>query len=120
MAAKVIILFLFIMSIATLVLVYAAKLAHHFRYLRAKDKKKPGSTLDFYYRNFVDKKDKERWKKAWMLFPLMFAIVLDDEHEELNTIKSQIKRLNMIIYVVLIVALLVGVYAAKAFPEGIF
>ncbi len=119
MAAKIIIIFLFIVSLVAIVILYAYKLALHFMYLRLHDKKKPGSTTDFFYRVFTDKKDAQRWKEAWMLFPLMFPIVLDDEREELNAIKRQVKRLNVAIYAVLIVALLVVFTAAQFFPEGI-
>jgi hypothetical protein len=119
MVAQIIVIFLFIISLAAIFILYAYKLALHFMYLRVKNKKKPGSTSDFFYRDFKDKKDSERWKEAWMLFPLLFPIALDDEIEELNAIKSRVKRLNVAIYSVLIVALIVVFYAAQFFPEGI-
>lgn len=120
MAAQFIVLFLFSISIMAMLVLYSIKLAHHFKYLRVKDKKKNGQFSDFYYRNFIDKKDSQRWKDAWLLFPLMYGIEVDDESDALNAIKKQIKKVNLAIYGVLIVALLVTVYAAKAFPEGIF
>lgn len=74
---------------------------------------------DFFLRNFINKGDNERWKKAFMLFPLLYSIVLDEPTIALNEMKQRVKKLNVVIYVVLIVALLVVVYASKAFPEGI-
>ncbi len=120
MALKITLLFLFILSIASLLVLYAFKMAIHFKFLRLKDRKKVGATSDFFYRAFNDKKDAERWKKAWMIFPLMFAVVLEEERTELNGLLKEIKKINFAIYSVLIVAMLVTVYAAKAFPEGIF
>ena len=119
MIAQLIIIFLFIISLAAIFILYAYKLALHFMYLRVQDKKKPGSVSDFFYRDFKDKKDGARWKEAWMLFPLLFPIALDDEKQELNEIKARIKRLNVAIYSALIVALIVIFYAAQFFPEGI-
>jgi len=119
MVAKIIVIFLFIISLSAIFILYAFKLAMHFMYLRVKDKKKAGSTSDFFYRDFKDKKDAARWKDAWMLFPLLFPIALDDEKEELNAIKSRIKRMNIAIYSVLMLALVVVFYAAQFFPEGI-
>lgn len=119
MIAQVLIIFIFIISLAAIFALYAFKLAFHFMYLRVKDKKKAGTSSDFFYRDFKDKSDAERWKEAWMLFPLLFPIVLDDDKEELNTIKARIKRLNVAIYSVLIVALLDVFVAAQFFPEGI-
>ena len=120
MVTKAILVFLFIVSVSGIIFLYAVKLAYHFQYLRVKDKKNPGSTTDFFYRHFTDKKDGERWKEAWLKFPLLYPVVLDDERQELNDIKKGIKRINMAIYVALIVAFLVVFYTAKAFPQGIY
>jgi len=119
MAAKIIIIFLFIISVAAILVLYAYKLAFHFMYTRLKDRKKAGSTADFFYRNFNDTKDSDRWKQAWMLFPLLFPVVFDDERLDLNDVKYKIKKLNMAIYAGLSLALIVVFYAAQAFPEGI-
>lgn len=121
MATKIILLFLFIVSIAALVVLYAYKLALHFQFLRLRDKRQVGELSDFFYRHFINKKDAERWKQAWMLYPLMFPVIMEeDDKQEVVQMKQRIKRMNVKIYMVLIVAMLVVVYAAKAFPEGLF
>lgn len=120
MIAQFIVIFLFIVSVGAILALYAIKIAHHFRYLRLRDRKKPGSIGDFFSRNFNDKKDPERWKQSFLMFPLLYAIALDETTEELNAIKAQIKKLNVSIYAVLALAMLVVVYASKAFPEGVF
>ncbi len=119
MLAKFLIIFLFIISVSAILVLYAIKIAHHFRYQRLRDRKKPGTIGDFFSRNFIDKKDPERWKQAFLMFPLLYAIALDEPTEELNQIKRQIKNMNVTIYAVLAVAMLVVIYASKAFPEGI-
>ena len=89
-------------------------------YLRLKDRKKPGSLGDFFSRNFINAGDDQRWNEAFMALPLLFGITLDEPNESLNEVKRVIKKLHLAIYSVLIVAMLLGVYASKAFPEGIF
>ena len=121
MAAKIVLLFLFFVSVAALVGLYAYKLALHFQFLRLRDKRKPGEISDFFYRHFADKKDPERWKEAWMLYPLMFPVAIEeDDKDHIVQIKQRIKRMNVNIYIALIIAMLVVVYSAKAFPEGLF
>ncbi len=120
MAAKFFILALFFLSLGGLIILYARKLALHFQYLRVKDGRKAGELSDFFYRHFTDKKDPERWKNAWMIYPLLFPVDLEDEKGDRLVIKKKIKQANVLVYVVLIVALRDVVYAAKAFPEGLF
>lgn len=119
MALKLIIIFLFLVSVTGILVLYAVKVAYHFVFLRLRAKKKPGKASDFFSRNFINKEDAHYWKNAFLLFPLLYAIVLDEPTEALNDIKRKIKRLHIAIYAFLIVALLTVVYAAKAFPEGI-
>jgi hypothetical protein len=120
MAIKVIIIALFLVSVVGILALYAFKVAYHFQYVRLKNRKNQGVLSDFFSRNFSNKGDAQYWKEAFWIFPLLYAIVLDEPTEALNNIKRKIKRLNVAIYLVLMVALLIVVYAAKAFPEGIF
>ena len=120
MATKFIILFLFIVAVAALIVLYAIKIGYNFMYLRLRDRKKVGSLGDFFSRNFINAGDDQRWNEAFMALPLLFGITLDEPNQSLNDIKRVIKKLHMAIYSVLIVAMLLGVYASKAFPEGIF
>lgn len=119
MALKVIIIFLFLVSVMGILALYAIKVSYHFVYLRLKAKKKPGATSDFFSRNFINKDDAKYWKESLMLFPLLYAILLDEPTEDLNEIKRKIKRIHIGIYILLMVALFTVVYAAKVFPEGI-
>jgi len=119
MALKVIIIFLFLISVMGILALYALKLSYHFIYLRGKSKKKIGVNTDFFSRNFINKEDAKFWKEAWLLYPLLYPIELDETLEELNMLKQKVKHLHIAIYVLLIIAMLTVVYAAKAFPEGI-
>lgn len=89
-------------------------------YLKVRDLKKAGSLGDFFSRNFINKGDDQRWNEAFLALPLMFGITLDETNEEVNAIKRVIKKLHLAIYSVLIVAMLLGIYASKAYPEGLF
>lgn len=121
MATKFIILFLFILSVLALLAAYGLKLAWHFRFLRAESKRPEGELTDFFTRTFLSKGDAERWKKAWLIYPLLFGVEEEEaDKPEILVIKRRIRKQNLIIYVVLIVAMLLTVYASKAFPQGIF
>lgn len=119
MALKIIIIFSFLISVVGILALYSVKISFHLVYLRLKAKQKPGTPGDFFSRNFINKNDAQFWKEAFLLFPLLYPIVLDEPTEALNDLKRKIKRIHIGIYTLLMVALLIVVYAAKVFPEGI-
>lgn len=121
MVTKFVILFLFILSVLALLVAFGLKLAWHFRFLRVQSKKPEGEITDFFTRNFTSKGDDERWKKAWFIFPLLFGVEEEEtDKPEILLLKRRIRKHNLAIYVILIIAMLLTVYASKAFPQGIF
>lgn len=120
MATKFFVLFIFIVSVVALLALYLIKIAFNFMYLRLRDKKAAGSLGDFFSRKFIHKGDDQRWRDAFLALPLLFGIEIDEDDDAVNTIKHTIKKVHVAIYSVLIMAMLVGVYASKAYPEGIF
>lgn len=121
MLGRTLILFLFILAIIILLGLYLYKTSAHFRYLRIKAGKSPGSWADFIKRNFIFKNDDQRWKEAWLIFPLLFGVEVEDTDKPAEIdVKSVIRQANILIYLALIVAMILVVYASKAYPEGIF
>lgn len=96
--------------------VYSFKWALHFQYLRVKSKLKPGSWKDYYTRNYKNKKDKQLWREAIMLFPLLFPVPLTGVEKE-DEYLLKIKRTNLSLYFLLIVLLLSGLWFSKTPPE---
>ena len=118
MALKFILLFVLTAGILCLLVLYGFKAGLHMQYLKLKARKDPGSPWDFFalgepglaaYR-----------KEALLLFPLLFPVELNETREELNEQKRRIKNVNIALYLLLIILLLAAIYAAKAYPEGLF
>ncbi len=54
--------------------------------------------------------------QAFLLFPMLYPVVLDDDKEELNAIKKRIKRIHIGIYFLLILLVVFGIFSEKVFP----
>jgi len=102
----------FILTAFFLLSVYSYKWALHFQYLRVKNKKKPGSWKDFFTRNFTYKKDLQWWKESFMIFPLLYPTVFTGNETE-DIWLAKIKRTNLVLYFLLIILLLTGIYFSK-------
>lgn len=120
MLGKFLVLFGFVVALLALLVLYALKVAHNFVYLRLRDKKQSGRFADFFNRNFSQKGDEKRWNEAFLALPLFYAISFEDESKGAHAILATIKKIHLAIYSVLIFALLLSVYASKAYPEGVF
>lgn len=85
------------------------------QYLRVQKKRKAGKVWDYLRFSWSNEKERvERWR-AFLMFPMLYAIPLDDEKEELIRIKREIKRIHILIYLVLIVLIILGIYSEKVF-----
>ena len=120
MITKFVILFLAIISVLAILTVYALKIAHQYQYLRLQAGLKKTDFFEALSLSLKDEKSKKLRNRAIMLFPMFFPIVLDEKKETLNDIKRSIKKLHIIIYILLMVIILVGVYASKIYPNGMF
>ncbi len=104
----------------SIISVYALKIAYQYQYLRLKAGLKKPDLFEAWSLSLKDKRDKKLRNQAIMLYPMFFPIILDEKKEALNNIKRNIKKLHIIIYVLLMVIILVGVYASKTYPNGMF
>lgn len=85
------------------------------QYLQSKAKKKVEPLSSFLFFDWSDgNKRSLRWE-AFLLFPMLYPIVLDDEKEELLTLKQKIKRSHVGIYFGLIVFIVLSIYSEKVF-----
>ena len=102
----------FILTALLLLAVYSFKWSLHFQYLRVKNNKKAGSWIDFYKRNFNHENDQNWWKESFMIFPLLYPIVMTGKDKE-DLWLAKIKKTNLLMYFLLIVLLLSGIYFSK-------
>ena len=101
-----------ILTALILLAVYSFKWSLHFQYLRVKNKKKSWSWMDFYKRNFIYKNYQNWWKESFMIFPLLYPVVMTGKDKEDHWL-AKIKRTNLVMYFLLIVLLLSGIYFSK-------
>ncbi|HCP41366.1 MAG TPA: hypothetical protein DIT65_06185 [Cryomorphaceae bacterium] len=102
----------FILTALFLLVVYSYKWALHFQYLRVKNRKKSGSWKDFYTRNFINKKDLDWWNESFMILPLLYPTMMTGKKNEDYWLRK-IKRTNLVLYFLLIILLLTGIYFSK-------
>jgi len=103
-----------------IITVYALKIAYQYQFLHLKNGRKKPDLFEALSLTLKDPKSRKLRNQAIMLYPMFFPIILDEKKEELNDIKRSIKKLHIIIYVLLMVIILVGVYASKVYPNGMF
>ncbi len=98
-----------------LLAIFVVKAGLQLQYLRLKNKKEKGSIFDFLQFDISDSKQRKVRMEAFLLFPVMFAVVLDEDDEELNNIKRKVKRLHIAIYLILIILTILAIYSEKVF-----
>ena len=108
------------MILLAILAIFLFKASLQLQYLRIKNKKNKGSKSDLLQFDFSDKKErKERWD-AFLLFPLMYTVVFEEnEKQELIEIKKRIKKLHILIYSLLIIVIVLAVYSEKVFPPSV-
>lgn len=94
---------------------FLLKAGRQLQYLRLQKKKPAGKPSDFWKRGWQDEKQRQERVDAFLLFPLLFPVTLNDEKEELNDLKRDIKRIHILIYLLLIVLVTLGIFGEKVF-----
>jgi hypothetical protein len=105
----------FLFLLIGILALYAYKASIQLQYLRIQKGKKPGKRSDFFRFNTKDHKAREIRMKAFLLFPLMYAVVLDDEKDALRDIKRQVKSIHIFIYLILVVLIILSILSEKVF-----
>lgn len=118
MISKFLILFTFIIAIFGLLLLFFLKTGTQLQYLRVKKGKKKGEWTDVF--QFFSREDKELRNASFMLFPLLFPIELNEKKEELNDLKRRVKKINIGLYLCIMVIFALGAYTSIKYPEGLF
>ncbi|MDX5326417.1 MAG: hypothetical protein LPK80_09160 [Bacteroidota bacterium] len=118
MIVKFILVFLFSVLVPFLVLLFIWKVGKQFQFLVLKNEGRHCQWTEVF--RFSDSERNPLRQQAFMLFPLMFPVILDEDNDALNKIKGRVKQIHISIYFVLIILLLTSIYASKAYPEGIF
>lgn len=118
MTGQIIFLVLAALLLLAILLLFSIKSGLQLQYLRIKDRKKPGSVWDFLKFSFSDEKARQLRVKAFLLFPMLYPVALDENKEELNDIKRRVKRIHIGIYFLLILLIVLGIYSEKVFPAN--
>ncbi len=104
---------LFLVLITTILFLYGVKAGLQLQYLNLQNKKQKGSIADFF--RFGDEKQRSlRWK-AFLMFPLTFSVIMDDEKQELLDLKKGVKNIHIAIYILLALLIIMGIYSEKVF-----
>lgn len=113
-------IFIFLVSLIliAMVVLMVVKAGLQLQYMRISKGRPAGEISDFVQFDYSSRAERsERWQ-AFLLFPLMYAVVLDDEKQELLAIKRRVKRIHIAIYSLLIILIILGVYSEKIFPQN--
>lgn len=113
--------FAYVFSVVILMLsmlgLFIIKAGVQLQYLRIKGKKDRGSITDIIQFDYSSAKERKERLSAFLLFPLMYAIIYEeDESEELISLKRKVKRIHIGIYLILMLVVVIGIYSEKVFP----
>lgn len=99
-----------------MLLFFFIKAGTQLQYLNLKAGRKAGSIGDFLKFSFNDPLERQKRWEAFLMFPMFYAVVMDDESEELLKLKLRVKRLHIAIYLTLIILIILGVYSDNPTP----
>lgn len=96
-------------------LLFYRKMGLQLQYLQVKAKQKPEAISKFLFFDWSDKAlRKQRWE-AFLLFPMLYPVELDDEDQALLDIKYKVKRSHIGIYFALIIFIVLSIFSEKVF-----
>jgi hypothetical protein len=87
------------------------------QYLHVQQNMPIGKIKDFLLFNFKDAQERALRLQAFLLFPMLYPVLIDESKEELNEIKYKVKRTHIGIYFSLIVFIILAVYSERVFPS---
>lgn len=102
--------------LSLILLLLIIKSGFQLQYLRLKSQKKEGKVWDILKFNGTEAPHKKLRLEAFLLFPMFYPIILDEQKKELNAIKRRVKRIHIGIYVILIALIILAIYSEKLFP----
>jgi hypothetical protein len=108
---------LVILNSAVMLSLFVRKSGLQLQYLRIEKRKAPGKITDFVSFNWQDADQRVMRMKAFLLFPMLYPVLIDEEEEDLNAIKGKVKRTHVAIYLSLILFIILAVYSEKVFPS---
>lgn len=113
---KLIFIAISLLALLAIIWMYLRKAGLQLMYLRKKKGRSPGSIRDFWKFNYSDPKARKiRWE-AFMLFPMLYPVAMDDKDETLKAYKLKVKRLHIGIYLMLIFLVVLIIMSEKVFP----
>lgn len=108
---------LVILNSVGMLALFVRKSGLQLQYLQLKNQAQVGKIKDFLFFNLQDAEARAIRLQAFLLFPMLYPVILDEERKELNEIKSKVKRTHIAIYLSLILFIILAVYSEKVFPS---
>ncbi len=108
---------LVILNSVGLLALFVRKSGLQLQYLQAKQKLAVGKIKDFVFFNLQDAQERALRLEAFLLFPMLYPVLLDESEAKLNDIKAKVKRTHIGIYLSLILFIILAVYSEKVFPS---
>jgi hypothetical protein len=119
MASQIIFISLTVLLLLGVLLLFVVKSGLQLQYLNIKNRKKPGAVWDIIKFSFSDKKARQQRIDAFLLFPMLYPVVLDDSNAQMLSIKKRVKKIHIGIYFSLILLVVLAVYSEKVFPATV-
>lgn len=92
---------------------FARKAGLQLQYLRIRRSQHPGKISDFWKFGWSDSQMRRlRWE-AFLLFPMLYGVPMDEDNERLIQIKRKIKRTHILIYLAVIVLIVLGIFSDR-------
>ncbi len=113
---KIIFTALVVLLLLLAVCLFVFKAGLQLQYLQLKAKKKTGTVLDFLQFDLKDATSRKLRGQAFLLFPMLYPIELNEKDERLNQIKRKVKKIHIGIYLLLIALIIFGIFSEKVFP----
>lgn len=107
---------LVVFNIVVLFALFLRKLGLQLQYLRLKAKKPAGKVQDFLIFDWKDADERSLRVDAFLLFPMLYPVLLDEQREELNELKMKVKRAHIGIYFAIILFIILGIFSERILP----
>lgn len=89
---------------------FLRKSALQLQYRRIEAGENPGSLKDFWDFDYQDQRAWQERGQAFLMFPMLYALPLEEEDERLLAIKREVKRTHILIYLLITLFLALSIF----------
>ncbi len=96
--------------IAAMLGLFLRKSALQLQYRRIEAGQDPGSLKDFWQFDYQDQQAWQERGQAFLMFPMLYALPLEEKDERLLAIKREVKRTHILIYLLITLFLALSIF----------